>query len=290
MPIFFNTPDVFFNTPDDCCEPDCPGCEAERLQRRAEVRKVAKVNGNAWWFKLYCRVWYADPQQADFCKLFWGLLLLPLGLLMNLGLAILFVILWPPVTLGRKLKDRARKQAEMKEMEKRQPLHPDKLPVVMSKAKRQARRAIMMRAFLQWWSRQAERLFALVGPLLRLPGRLIWGIARPIERVVNRANGRWPWMQYIPLMVVVASVTYLLGYCLWLLGGVLPWFILVGFIAGCALGGLIILAARSETVVTGATHAVGVVKTPTIGLFRALGIGYHALKDRTCPVIEVEND
>ena len=49
-----------------------------------ELKHTITVPHNAWFMRLYRRVWsFTDePSNPTFCSLFWGYLLMPLGLLL----------------------------------------------------------------------------------------------------------------------------------------------------------------------------------------------------------------
>lgn len=46
-----------------------------------EYRHEAYVNKESWFIRLYCWMWFAEPGNIDFCRLFWGYIFSPLNLL-----------------------------------------------------------------------------------------------------------------------------------------------------------------------------------------------------------------
>lgn len=53
-----------------------------------DYRHSAQIRRDAWFLKLWCWAWESEPESADFCKLFWGYIFMPLNFLVR-------VIAWP---------------------------------------------------------------------------------------------------------------------------------------------------------------------------------------------------
>lgn len=292
-----------------CGLPNCPACEededtyqkamtaweTETAVEAAEARrKVAKVNKNSWWFRWYCWVWDADPKRADFCKLFWGLLLSPFGFIFFGFLLLIFHLSWPFRKVAELIKAWADSMNEKERLLASQPPHPDQVEAEEQKMEKRKARRRKRQEFLAWWAQQADRVVAFVKSISRFLAFLFtpaFWIIDGFERAVISVEGRWPWTHYVPHVLGCTAWATLIIYFGYKLVLITPMLILYALGTLIALTAVIILIARSDTAMAGVAVTFEMVAVkPTLTLKEALSIGYHAVKDRTCPIIEVTDE
>lgn len=134
--------------------------------------KMWVLDEDFWLLRLYASVWRADPAQADLCKLFWGVLFAPLGLLLTRVVG--------PLMLRRERR-KARRQAE-EEYEYRPPrtkISPDSLSHSAAKAR--------WNRPLQWLGRTAAVVvpLGLVGALVYVILHDPWAMLRVAVTIVG---------------------------------------------------------------------------------------------------------
>ena len=231
-------------------------------------RKTKQISRDKWWFRFYCWLWEADPDKAEFCKLFWGLLFSPIGLLMY-GVGIVLLFLTKPVRVKHQ------KRVELRKLAQNQP----PLPAEEKKKKRRAER---LDTLIRWAGNVRSFL------------RVLWTPFRAIERFVNRVEDRWPWTELIPHVIFFGFLGSCGVYALYRVALIVPWSEWALYI-GIFFGGIIVFGVyllffgrkTGDLFLTGVLGASRAAKKGGLGFWQVMGIGYHAVKDRTCPIIEV---
>lgn len=245
-----------------------------------EYKHTAKVSRDAWFLKLWCWAWEMEPERADFCKLFWGYVFMPLNLFIR-------VIGWPLYKLflglravkqwiGRKLSP-TDPFANMTHDEWRANRKLEKLKEETNAEKKKKRE---------------ERIAAFFGR-----------VSAAADRVVGFFQATWPftrWILYAGCFVLAAGLT---GGLIW---GVIELAdVIIGNAAGIGHVLLIVLAivAGLVIIVSAAVAIVWVLLDTPVGknlkwflkrTFGAFGsamlTGLIAIKTRTCPKIELLED
>lgn len=189
-----------------------------------------------------------------------------------------------------KIDDYQTKKAKIKELKDEQPPHPDAEKKAKEREAKRLRRRDRAQRFLLWWSVQATRVVGVVAIPFRVIGAGIDRIDRFLERHPKVVFG-------IRIFAVIGvglfalTVIGVAGYWLYQLILITPWKIIgLGLALGLgtvALAFVIIYLGSREPVLAGVTHTANFTKSRVVGFKGAMGIGYHAVKDRTCPIIEV---
>lgn len=243
-----------------------------------EYRHTAPIKRDAWFLKLWCWAWEMEPENADFCKLFWGYVFMPLNLFIR-------IVAWPIIKIIHGIKaffgwlgEHGENHNTITYEEHRAKM---KLEAVKNAENEEKKK------------RREDRIKAFFGH-----------IGSAADKVVGFFQSTW---------VATKWIVYLIGVVLCLaLAGVLIWGVveIVGLIAGDVSGVLrvtgIVFAVIAGIVIVVAI-AVGLiwafVETPlgaalkrffkrVFGAFgSALYTGLVAIKTRTCPKIElIEED
>lgn len=225
----------------------------------ASYRHTAHVHRDSWFMRFYCWLWAAEAEEADFCKLFWGYVLAPVGLLVR-------VIFLPVVLVVRGVRALADKLSSTPPAGT-----PEWETYVLRQELREQRKAELS----ERWGRRAQVLFGFV--------------SRVADRVVAVAKRTWRIVRY-PAYAIAAALTLAVavgvGWLLYLFGLVLAdnlnvvliILVIVAALVG-AVGGAYVAYRLSQTRVGSG------VKNGALTFSGAIRTGALGVKARTCPRI-----
>lgn len=242
-----------------------------------EYRHHAKISRNAWYLKVWCWAWMSEPENADFCKLFWGVVFLGPNLFARV-IGFPFWVIWQGIkTLASFLPEK-------------EPEQPETFSELMKRQEREARE--QEKAAQERRRRKKERE-ARVSAFF---GRI--GMAA--DRVVGAFQAGWSVLRWFVYTLTIVLALVLAGALVWGMTMLVP---LVGHhIQPIVMGILIMLAVVGGLialmVVIGSTgyfftetekgDAVRrTVKSGGGSFFHAMYMGLGAVKSRTCPKVEL---
>src|SRR5690348_15941122 len=66
--------------------PKPPKKEKRKLFDNIEYKRTARVRRDAWFMRLWSWAWDTPVENADFCKLWWGMVFMPLNFFLRVVL------------------------------------------------------------------------------------------------------------------------------------------------------------------------------------------------------------
>lgn len=245
-----------------------------------EYRHYAKISRDAWYLKIWCWAWMSEPENADFCKLFWGFVFLPLNLFIRITAfpfwllfrGIRAVLLWIDAKLPEREEEHMTHQEYMAKMKKEREEEEARL---QKHLRRKKEREAAISAFFGRIGMVADRIvgafqtawpvirwvFYLVGLVLALAlaGALVWGMTMLVPLI---ADNLWP---------IAQVVLFMLGVVLALVLGI------------TILGG----TGYFFTETNKGLETRRMVKSGGSTFLHAMYVGLCAVKTRTCPKVEL---
>jgi hypothetical protein len=240
-----------------------------------DYRHTAAIKRDAWFLKLWCWAWEMEPESADFCKLFWGYIFLPLNFLVR-------IVAWPVIRIVHGLKAVFKKIGSIGD---------GNLAMTTLEESRAQRdlEALKDEESEEKKKRREERIAKFFG--------VVGSIA---DRVVSFFQSTWKVTKFVFYAIIAAVMLVLAGVIVW---GIVELVELIGTdVSGVLHVTLIVLAIIvSITLFVAIFTAIlwTLVETP-VGralkrffkrVFGAFGssmyTGLVAIKTRTCPKIEL---
>jgi hypothetical protein len=233
-------------------------------------RHTARVKADSWFLRFYCWLWEADPQEADFCRLFWGYLLAIPNLLVR-------VIGYVPYKVTKRVGAwfsalKAKVHTNSPTWEQEEKWRDER---VLSRKLRKQRRRRKYAGLLSFASRTADRVVAIaqtVWPVLR------WPTFAAVGAIGLAVIGAFLYLVYMVGTVAVGNIEII---------GLVTLFLIAAVVSGVSLATLFLLSRWFFK----DTSAGSTIRTGTKGGFLTFGgalrTGLLAIKTRTCPKIEV---
>lgn len=249
-----------------------------------EYRHTATISRDAWFLKLWSWAWMTEPENADFCKLFWGFVFMPLNLFVRIvgfPFWLIFQILkaLAPVIgshLPARKPERKLTHAEM---------------MAMVKAKQEADEARLQKRR----RRKKEREAAI--------SVFLGKIGAAADRVVGVVRAGWSILKWVVYLIGAAMTVALAGGLVWGVVELAPligdhWVTIltaIGLSIGFCLLLLFLLTVGAGTAFFFAETRKGLatrrmMKSGSSTFFHIMYMGLVAVKTRTCPKIVVKDE
>lgn len=228
------------------------------MTNQSDLLHTWQLPANSKLLEFYRWLYKADVENLSFCKLFWAIVVSPAALV---GAAVMFVV--------HKLPDRTPK--------------PSKAPrLKVEKPEKMGPGAAL--TFSIWLAGVADKIAAAWQPISAFlkshPG--IGKFVRPVALVVGAiavlggaAFGMYEWADLNPrgLLTVLFALGFLVGAGVVILG----------------LGVLLSLAVkdRADEIIAWVERHATSIGHGFRGVYRFFAFGYHAVKTRTCPRVEI---
>lgn len=247
-----------------------PEKEKKGLFDNIEYKHTARVSRDAWFMRLWAWAWETDVENADFCKLFWGISLLPLNLFLR-------VVLIPFVLIGigvKRVKAWGEHRAANKPGPTKEEIQRKKDKAVVSAAKKERREARISK-FFTTVSQVADRGVGLAQKCWPVVKVIVYGVGGILALAVAALLGIGVYALVQSIIENASSVGHVV--------------LIVGIIVGVvAVATAIVLGIVYFLAETRAGEAVIRFFDRVFGaFFRAMFIGLCGVKSRTCPKIEL---
>lgn len=217
-----------------------------------DYKYTAKVSKDSWFIKLHCWLWEADPDQIDFCKLFWGYIFA----IPNIVLRILFSPFY--FTIVRPLIRRADRKSQEESR-----LSMEEYSLI--KEWEAARRKIRQDRANEFLAR-ASQFFST------RPARFLIGAVIIVSLTAGAA-----WLGYLLFLLIKVIIENALSALIVMIS-------VIAIFAG--VGFLIWLGSKLRNTVVAEILIFGL-KDGKHTFFGAMRHGYEGVKMNTCPKIEL---
>lgn len=245
-----------------------------------EYRHHAKISRDAWYLKLWCWAWWSEPENADFCKLFWGYVFLGPNIFVRIvGFPFWLMFIGVRGIVRHRISKRPPKEIKRE-------THDEFMARVRKERAEQDARVM----------RQRERKAAREAKVAAFFGR----IGSVADRVVGAFQAGWPVLRWFFYLLTVLLAVALAGALVWGMTELVPLAAhnigTIGRVVGVgavAIGGiaLIIFIFGSTgyffTETEKGQETRRKVKSGGATFFHVMYVGLCAVKSRTCPKVEL---